>query len=196
LKEKIEVAYRAERVELQNHTSFLEHNDNIISQQQPFHVLSDPMVLYMENFIEVEMHDKENNQTVSICSENDLAFENLEQEKSTFEEKDTVKKEACMLLYTCEQEGTIDTGCPFLFIDQQVVFTHILQDPFAFLLETSEKETFMSYLESVSGIGSSKWMSFQIGFNFQFEFPLSRVMQGIQSVDKVLAWMHWIFYFT
>jgi hypothetical protein len=61
-----------------------------------------------------------------------------------------------------------------------VVFTHILEDPFEFLLETSKKETFMSYLESVSGIGSSKWMNFQIGFNFQFEFPLSRVMQGIQ----------------
>jgi hypothetical protein len=102
LKEKFEVAYSAKRVELQNHTSFLEHKDNIISQQQPFHVLSDPMVLYMDNFIEVEMHDKENNQTVANCSENDLAFENLEQEKSTFEEKDTVKKEACMLLYTCE----------------------------------------------------------------------------------------------
>jgi hypothetical protein len=56
------------------------------------------MVLYMENFIEVEMHDKENNQTVAICFENDLAFENLEQDKSTFEENDTVKKEACMLL--------------------------------------------------------------------------------------------------
>jgi hypothetical protein len=196
LKEKFEVAYRAERFELQNHTSFLEHNDNIISQQQPFHVLSDPMVLYMDNFIEVEMHDKENNQTISICSENDLAFENLEQEPSTFEEKDTVKKEACMLLYTCEHEGTINTSCPFLFINQKVVFTYILQDPFSFLLETSEKETFMSYLESVSGIGSSKWMSFQIGFNFQFEFPLSRVMQGIRSVDKVFAWLHWIFYFT
>jgi hypothetical protein len=64
LKEKFEVAYRAERVELQNHTSFLEHKDNIISQQQLFHVHSDPMVLYMENFIEVEMHDKENNQIV------------------------------------------------------------------------------------------------------------------------------------
>jgi hypothetical protein len=67
------------------------------------------MVLYMENFIEVEIHDKENNQTVFFCSENDLAFENLEQEKSAFEEKDTLKKEACMLLYTCEHEGTINT---------------------------------------------------------------------------------------
>ena len=102
MKEKFEVAYRAERFELQNHTSFLEHNDIIISQQQPFHVHSDPMVLYMDNFIEVEMHDKENNQIVSFCSENDLAFENLEQEKSAFEETDTMKKEACMLLYTCE----------------------------------------------------------------------------------------------
>jgi hypothetical protein len=61
-----------------------------------------------------------------------------------------------MFLYTCEHEGTIDAGCPFLFIDQQVIFTHRLQDPFAFLLETSEKETFMSYLQSDSGIGSSK----------------------------------------
>jgi hypothetical protein len=68
--------------------------------------------------------------TISIYSEKDLAFENLEQEKSAFEENDTVKKEACILLYTCEQEGTIDTSCPFLFIDQQVVFTHILQYPF------------------------------------------------------------------
>jgi hypothetical protein len=59
-----------------------------------------------------------------------------------------------MLLYTCEKEGIIDTTCPFLFIDQQVVFTHILQDPFAFLLETSEKDTFMSCLEPISGIGS------------------------------------------
>jgi len=139
----------------------LEHNDNIISQQQPFHVLSDPMVLYMENFIEVEMHDKENNQTVSICSENDLAFENLEQEPSAFEERDTLNKEACMLLYTCEQEETIDIGySPFIFINQQVVFTHILQYTFSFLLETSKKETFMGYLELVSGIGSSKWMIF------------------------------------
>jgi hypothetical protein len=154
LKENFEVAYRVERVEVQNHTSFLEHNDKIISQQQLFHVLSDPMVLYIDNFIEVEMNYKENNHTISIYSENDLAFENLQQEKSTFEEKDTVKKEACMLLYTCEQEGTIDTTCPFLFINQKVVFTHILQDPFAFLLETSEKETFMSCLKSVSGIGS------------------------------------------
>ena len=48
------------------------------------------------------MHDKENNQIVSICSENDLSFENLEQEKSTFEEKDAVQQEDCMLLYTCE----------------------------------------------------------------------------------------------
>jgi len=38
------------------------------------------------------MHDKENNQTVAICSENDLAFENLEQEKSAFEENDTMQK--------------------------------------------------------------------------------------------------------
>ena len=151
------------------------------------------MILYMDNFIEVEMHDKENNQIVAICSENDLAFENLEQEKSSF---DIVKKEACMFLYPCEQEGTIDTSCPFLFIDQQVVFTHILQDTFSFLLETLEKYTFMSYLESISEICSSKWMSFHIGFNFQFEFPLIRVMQGIQSVDKVLAWLHWIFDFT
>jgi hypothetical protein len=73
------------------------------------------------------------------------------------------------------------------------VFTHILQDPFAFMLETLEKEIFMSYLESFSGFGSSKCMSLHIGFNFQFELPLSRVMQGIQSVDKVLAWLHWIF---
>jgi hypothetical protein len=51
----------------------------------------------------------------------------------------------------------------------------------------------MSHLQSVNGIGSSKWTSFHIGFNFQFELPLSRVMQGIQSVDKVLAWLHWIF---
>ena len=137
MKEKFEIAYRAERVELQNHTSFLEHKDNIISQQQPFHVLSDLVVLYMDNFIEVEMHDKENNKIVSICSENDLSFENLEQEKSTFEEKDAVKKETCMLLYTCEKEGTIDIGCPFLFINQQVVFTNILQDHFSFILETS-----------------------------------------------------------
>jgi hypothetical protein len=190
LKEKFEVAYKAKRLELQNHTSFLEHNDNIISQQQPFHVLSDPMVLYMDNIIEVEMHDKENNQIVAICSQDDLASEILEQEKSTYEEIDTVKKEVCRFLYTYQHERTIDTCCPFLFIDQQVVFTHILQNPFAFLLETSEKETFMSYLESVSEIGSSKWMSFQIGFNFQFELPLSRVMQGIQSVNKILAWLH------
>jgi hypothetical protein len=138
LKEKFEVSYRAERVEFQNHTRFLEHKDNIIIQQ-PFHVCSDPMVLNMENFMEVEMHDKDNNQTVSFCSENDLAFENLEQEKSRFEEKDTVKKEACMLLYTCEHEGTIDTCYPFILIDKQVIFTHMLQDPFAFMLETSEK---------------------------------------------------------
>jgi hypothetical protein len=92
LKEIFEVAYSAERVEMQNHTSFLEHDDKIISQQQPFHVLSDPMVLYIENFIEVEMNDKKNNHTISIYSDNDLAFENLEQEKSAFEEKDTVKK--------------------------------------------------------------------------------------------------------
>jgi hypothetical protein len=104
-----------------------------------------------------------------------------------------MKKEACTLLYTCAQEGTINTCHPFLFIDQQVIFTHMLQDPFPFLLETSEKETFMSYLQSITGIASSKWMSFQIGFNFHFELPLSRVMQGIQYVDKVLAWMHWIF---
>jgi hypothetical protein len=77
LKEKIEIAYRAERVELQNHISFLEHNDSIISQKQPFHVLSDPMVLYIEIFIKVEMHDTKNNQIVSICSYNDLSFENL-----------------------------------------------------------------------------------------------------------------------
>jgi hypothetical protein len=63
---------------VQNHTSFLEHKDNIVNQQQPFHVCSDPIVLYMENFIEVEMHDKENNHTVFICFENDLSFENLE----------------------------------------------------------------------------------------------------------------------
>jgi hypothetical protein len=193
LKEKFEVAYRAKRVELQNNTSFLEHKDNIISQQQLLCGHSDPMVLYMDNFIEVEMHDKENNQNVSFCSEHDLAFENLEQEKSAFEEKDTVKKEACMFLYNCEHEGTIDACCPFFFIDKQVIFTHRIQDPFASLLETSEKETFMSYLQSDSGIGSSKWMRFQIGFNFQYEFPLSRVMQGIQSVDKVLIWLHWIF---
>jgi hypothetical protein len=30
----------------------------------------------MDNFIEVEMHDKENNQTVAFCFENDLALEN------------------------------------------------------------------------------------------------------------------------
>ena len=71
-----------------------------------------------------------------------------------------------------------------------MAFTHIIQDPFAFLLETLEKETFMSYLESVCGIGSSKWMSFQIGFNFQFELSLRKVMQGIQLVDKVLSWLH------
>ena len=58
MKEKFEVSYRVERVELKNHTSFLEHKDNIISQQQHFHVRSDHMVIYMENFIEVEMHDK------------------------------------------------------------------------------------------------------------------------------------------
>jgi hypothetical protein len=40
--------------------------------------------------------------TISIYSEKDLAFENLEQEKSTFEEKDAVQQEDCMLLYTCE----------------------------------------------------------------------------------------------
>jgi hypothetical protein len=163
LKEIFEVAYRAERVELQNRISFLEHIDKIISQQQPFHVLSDPMVLYIENFTEVEMNDKENNHTISIYSEKDLAFENLEQEKSTFEENDTMKKEACILLYTCEQEGTIDTSCPLVFIDQQVVFTHILQYPFSFLLETSEKETFMS---CIKWNWFFKWMSFQIGFNF------------------------------
>jgi hypothetical protein len=123
---------------MQNHTSFLEHKDNIISQQKPFHVLSDPMVIYMENFIEVEMNDKVNNQNVSICSENDLSFENLEQEKLAFEEKDTVNKEACMLLYICEQEGTIGTCYPFLFINQQVVLKHILQDHFSFLLEKKE----------------------------------------------------------
>ena len=92
MKEKFKVAYRVERVELQNRISFLEHIDKIISQQQPFHVLSDPMVLYMDNFIEVEMHDKENNQIVSICSKNDVAFENLEQQPSAFEENDTMKK--------------------------------------------------------------------------------------------------------
>ena len=58
----------------------MEHIDKIISQQQPFHVHSDPMVLYMDNFIDVEIHDKENINIVSISSENDLAFENLEQE--------------------------------------------------------------------------------------------------------------------
>jgi hypothetical protein len=126
LKEKIEFSYRAERVQLQNHTSFLEHKYDIISQQKPFHVISDPMVLYMKNFIEVEMHDKENNHIVAIFSENDIAFENLEQEKSAFEEKDTMNKKTCMLLYICEHEGTIDIVCPFFFIDQQVVFTHIL----------------------------------------------------------------------
>ena len=71
-----------------------------------------------------------------------------------------------MLLYSCEQEETIDIDHPFLFIDQQVVFTHVLQDPFAFMLETSEKETLMSCLESICGFGFSKWMSFRIEFNF------------------------------
>jgi hypothetical protein len=59
------------------------------------------MLLYVENFIEVEMHDKENNQIISMCSKNDFALENLE-EKSAFEEKDTMKKEVCRFLYTCE----------------------------------------------------------------------------------------------
>jgi hypothetical protein len=35
-------------------------------------------------------------------------------------------------------------------------------------------------------------MSFQIGFNFKFDLPLS---MGIQLVDKVLSWLHWIFLF-
>jgi hypothetical protein len=46
-----------------------------------------------------------------------------------------------MLLYVCEQEETIDTSYHFFLIDQQVVFTHVFQDPFVVLLylETSNK---------------------------------------------------------
>jgi hypothetical protein len=141
-----------------------------------------------------DMYDEESGQILAICSDSDIEVKDLEQNPST------VKKETGISFCACKQEEILDTSYPFLCIDQQVVFTHVLQDPFVVLLdlETSEKEILMGYLESVSGLGSLKWMSFEVKDNFQFElssrrfftFLLSKDMQGIQMVDKVLAWLH------
>jgi hypothetical protein len=97
-----------------------------------------------------------------------------------------------------------DVGFPFLFGEQQGEFNHIFQDPFASLLETSEREILGICLRLVSGYNSSEKMSFGVGVKLLFELPpqrpfiffLSKSMQRVQTMDKILTWLHWVFDFT
>jgi len=53
-----------------------------------------------------------------------------------------VKEETDTTFYACEQKETIGiVRLPFV-IDQQVVFTHVLQDPFAACLQSVSKLKF------------------------------------------------------
>jgi hypothetical protein len=75
---------------------------------------------------------------------------------------------------------------------QNEINVHPYEDPFA------------TSMESVSMPNFSYFVNIKFVFKFLDEFPLSGVfflslnkdMQEVQPVKKMLAWLHWIFYFT
>jgi len=76
------------------------------------------------NFL-FDIHVDDNDQIMAICFESDLEAKHVERKLST------VKEETGTSFYACEQKETIGIGSLPFVIDQQVVFTHDLQDPFA-----------------------------------------------------------------
>lgn len=112
-----------------------------------------------------DIHDEESDQTIANVFEKDLEIEDLEQRSFVVEGK------ADIFPYVYEQKKVSDVGFPFLFGEQQGEFNHIFQDPFASLLETSEREILGICLRLVSGYNSSEKMSFGVGVKLLFELP-------------------------
>jgi len=133
------------------------------------------------NFL-LDMDDKENNQPVVICFENDLEVEGIEREQLAH------KDEAYLSLFSHHQNS---------------VTIYAFEDCFAFMLETSENDNLVAFLESINGFSFSRWMSFEIGFKFQFKLPLSNFfcllkesVSRKQSNNHFLSWLHWNFEIT
>ena len=94
--------------------------------------------------------------------------------------------------HTREQKKIICTLTPSFIIDHQVVFTHILQDPFAACLQSMNELKFSDLVND----GTDLKLLDALPLIRYFLFPLKKHMQGIQPVDKMLEWLHWIFHFT
>ena len=128
----------------------------------------------------------------------DFEVEDLEQKSFV------VKKEVAIFSYVYEKKKKLDTGFPSLFVKQQGEFNPIFQDPFLSLLEIPKKEVFGIYLGIISEHNSLEKMSFEVGVKFMFVlssqrpfiFFLSTSIQRVQTINKILIWLHWIFEFT
>jgi hypothetical protein len=79
-------------------------------------------------------------------------------------------------------EGLIQDGC----------FMHYFQDPFVVFLDSTSRLKLLNFVKVES---VRKFLLKMSSNRFLFLF-LEECMQGIEFVDKVLAWLHWIFDFT
>jgi hypothetical protein len=94
-----------------------------------------------------------------------------------------------------------NTGCLSLFIEQQGELNHVFQDPFVSLLKLSEQEFLGIYLGIISEHDSSERMSFKAEVKLLFVLSSQRpfggtIIQRVQTMNKILTWLHWIFDFT
>ena len=115
------------------------------------------------------MDDKEKEQVVISSFQSDLKNEDIAQEQSKVKDKASLS----------------------LFSHQPKVHTHVFQDPFVSLLETSVKGDFVIFMD--------------YGCQFQVELKLPTLNlfflfddneRRKQSSTHLLVWLHWIFYFT
>jgi hypothetical protein len=75
---------------------------------------------------------------------------------------------------------------------QYEYFLYSFKDPFAVFLESASGPKILNFvkIESICKF-SLEWLLSRL-----LIFPLKECKQEGQIVDKVLIWLHWIFYFT
>jgi hypothetical protein len=196
LKENFKIITEAEEcVLMQNHIDSLEKIDKKL--QQSSHVFDDPVACYMEGFISSKLQPL------------------VEDESENVDDDELLSKSAMSSLPTGVSLQQFNTylhpfhdNHQFEIYGRRNVVGGMIQDDS--LVQSPEisflsfQDPFAACLESTNGPKFLNFVNIEFVSKFFDEFPLRRFslsllikdMQGIQPVDKTLAWLHWIFDFT
>jgi hypothetical protein len=164
-----------------------------------FHVFHDPMARYMENFynqdlqriVGCKLKDKGSDELVSVLNMGRFTPDDVLQPWLSYVSRNyyfQTSQQTCQFLDGNQQVKSHENKNAVEGVKHDSCFVHVLEDPFAVLLEEVNNPNVLDFLRFGFMDGVLNELSTKRLWNKQ--------VQRKQTVDKMLSWLHWHYDFT